>query len=565
MLTLSHARLLGLPTATQILAIGASGAGLFAFIRFMDSRWAYIPYVFCVTSVIAAVIFILSRRPVFAIVAAMSVTVLQGLASYVKHQLNGMALHVYDLLFTARDGDLFAFLIEYYPMLGLAALLIVIVVAAILIAVFKLERPVSVMLPPRLSLLPLGIALSVATYPRAETFDSDYLPFTAGYNASALYFSFGHIRHLTGPAPIREHFLAAKPPAVNFAAAPNCGRLEDKADFFLVLSESQSPAALGPDLPLPADVRASFRSGDGQVRALNVETFGAGTWMTNFSVLTGLSTADFGWQAPYVNAVMEGRVRHSLPRLMADCGYRTIALMTLKYRSVNEGPFLKSLGFETVYDADAMKLGSFGTQDSDYFNFVKTLVADHRKTDGRPLFISMQTMFTHGPFTTRLPAAEGVSASPLSLDPELDEYARRVVVSRRDLAAFLDERRADPGPRGAIVAEFGDHQATATKRFVDPDNLGRETTDFRAKMYETFFAVHGFGAKVDYAQLGEQLDAAFLPARILAATTLPKSPMFDDLAAVSRTCDGRMHLCLERGVVDQHLAARHQVGFLMVD
>ncbi len=91
---------------------------------------------------------------------------------------------------------------------------------------------------------------------------------------------------------------------------------------------------------------------------------------------------------------------------MADCGYRTIALMTLKYRSVNEGPFLKSLGFETVYDADAMKLGSFGTQDSDYFNFVKTLVADHRKTDGRPLFISMQTMFTHGPFTTRLPAAE---------------------------------------------------------------------------------------------------------------------------------------------------------------
>ncbi len=78
------------------------------------------PYVFCVTAVIAAVIFIISRRPIFAITAAVSVTVLQGLASYVKHQLNGMALHVYDLLFTARDGDLFAFLVEYYPMLGLA-------------------------------------------------------------------------------------------------------------------------------------------------------------------------------------------------------------------------------------------------------------------------------------------------------------------------------------------------------------------------------------------------------------------------------------------------------------
>ncbi|MCV3765331.1 sulfatase-like hydrolase/transferase [Rhizobium sp. TRM95796] len=564
MLTMSHARLLGLPTATQIFAIGASCIGLFAFVRYMDSRWAYIPYVFAVTGIIAAAVFIVSRRPVFSTMTAVSLTVLQGLASFVKHALNGMALHIYDLLFTARDGDLFSFLVEYYPMLGLAALAAVVVVAVLLIVVFRMERPVFVMLPPRLSLLPLAIALSVATYPRAQTFDSDYLPFTAGYNASALYFSFGHIRHLTGPAPIRAHFLAAKP-TVDLSAAPICGRAEDKADFFLVLSESQAPAALGPDLALPEDVRASFRSGDGQVRAMNVETFGAGTWMTNFSVLTGLSTADFGWQAPYVNAVMEGRVRHSLPRLLADCGYRTIALMTLRYRSVNEGPFLKSLGFENVYDADAMKLGSFGTRDRDYFDFVRKLVAEHRKTDGRPLFISMQTMFTHGPFTTHLPAADSVGLSSLSDDAELDEYARRVVVSRRDMAAFLEQRRTDPGPRGAVVAEFGDHQATATKRFVDPDNLGRETTDFRAKMYETFFAVHGFGATVDYAKLGERIDAAYLPARILAATTLPKSAVFDDLAALSRRCGGRMHLCLERGAVDRHLAARNQAGLLVVD
>jgi hypothetical protein len=564
MLTTTHARLLGLPTLPQILAIGASGVGLFAFIRYMDSRWAYIPYVFSVTAVIAAIFFILSRRPIFAVTAAVSVTVLQGLASLVKHQLNGLALHVYDLLFTARDGDLFKFLIEYYPLLGLAALAVVAVVVLALIVVFRLERPVAVMPPLRLSLLPLAVALSVATYPRAQTFDSDYLPFTAGYNASALYFSFGHLRNLTGPAPIGEHVLGTKP-VTTLAGAPRCGRAEDKSDFFLVLSESQSPGALGPDLPIPADVRGSFRSGDGRVRMMNVETFGAGTWMTNFSVLTGLSTADFGWQAPYVNAVMEGRVRHSLPRLMADCGYRTIALMTLRYHSVNEGPFLKSLGYEDVYDADAMKIGSFGARDSDYFAFVNKLIADHRKTDGRPLFISMQTMFTHGPFTAHLPAAAEVSAAPLSSDPELDEYARRVVVARRDIMDFVQERRADPGARGSILAEFGDHQSAATKRFVDPDNLSRDTTDFRSKMYETFFAVHGFSAAVDYAKLGDRVDAAFLTSRILAATQLPKSPVFDDLAALSQRCDGRMHLCLERTAVDQHLAARHQAGLLLVE
>lgn len=564
MLTLSHARLLGLPAATQILAVGASCAGLFAFIRFMDSRWAYIPYVFCVTAVIAAIVFIISRRPVFSVTAAVTVTVLQAIASFVKHQLNGMALHVYDLLFTARDGDLFSFLVEYYPLLGVAALAVLVTTGAFLVVVFRLDRPVAMVLPPRLSLLPLTFALSWASYPRAETFDSDYLPFTAGYNASALYFSLGHIRHLTGPAPIREHFLSAKP-TTNLAAAPSCGRTEDKSDLFLVLAESQSPSALDPDMPLPAGVRESFRSGDGLIRSMNVETFGAGTWMTNFSVLTGLSTADFGWQAPYVNAFMEGRIRHSLPRLLADCGYRTIALMSLKYHSINEGPFLKSLGYEEVYDADAMKLGAFGARDRDYFQFLEKLVADHRKTDGRPLFISMQTMFTHGPFTARLPAAAGVSVEPLSADAQLDEYARRVVVARRDMAAFLDGRRQDPGPRGAIVAEFGDHQSAATQRFVDPDNLSRETTDFRSKMYETFFAVHGFGASVDYAKLGERIDAAFLASRILAATRLPKSPVFDDLASLSVACEGRMHLCPDRNSIDQHLAARHQAGFLMVD
>ncbi|MDH6266687.1 phosphoglycerol transferase MdoB-like AlkP superfamily enzyme [Rhizobium sp. SG_E_25_P2] len=564
MLILSHARLLSLPTVTQVLSVVASCLGLFAFVRYMDSRWAYIPYVFSITAAIAAAAFILSRRPIFSVFAAATFTVMQGLASYVKHHLNGMALHVYDLLFTARDGDLFVFLVEYYPMLGLAALVAIGLAVTGLVVIYRLERPVWMAPPLRLSLLPLAIALSSATYPRAQTFDSDYLPFTAGYNASALYFSLGHIRNLTGPAPIREHFMSTKP-TEDLAAAPVCGRTDDKSDLFLVLSESQAPAAIGPEIALPDDVRASFRSGDGRVRALHVETFGAGTWMTNFSVLTGLSTADFGWQAPYVNAFMEGRVRHSLPRLLADCGYRTVALMTLKYRSVNEGPFLKSLGFETVYDADAMKLGSFGTRDSDYFNFVEKLVADHRKTDGRPLFVAMQTMFTHGPFTARLPAAQDVGSAPLSSDAELDEYARRVVVSRRDMTAFLEGRRRDHGPRGAIVAEFGDHQATATKRFVDPDNLGRETTDFRAKMYETFFAVHGFGAEVDYAKLGDRIDAAYLPARILAATNLPKSAVFDDLAALSQRCEGRMHLCLERGAVNQHLAARHQAGFLVVD
>jgi hypothetical protein len=55
-----------------------------------------------------------------------------------------------------------------------------------------------------------------------------------------------------------------------------------------------------------------FRSADGRRRELRVETFGGGTWISNFSLMTGLSSLDFGWRAPYLTTAMEGKIHESL-------------------------------------------------------------------------------------------------------------------------------------------------------------------------------------------------------------------------------------------------------------
>jgi len=489
--------------------------------------------------------------------------VLQALASMLKFKLNGMALHIYDVFYTARDNHLMLFLFENYRSLAIGAIAALVVSALLLTIAFRLERPAGMNWAMRGGGVMVAVALCFAAFPRAKTHDSDYLPFTAGYNAAALYFSLAHIPYLFIPPPIASK-LADVEPDKPFTDAVNCGALANHADLVLVLAESQAPLALEADAS--GDFRKLFQSGDGKVRALNVETFGAGTWMTNFSVLTGLSTADFGWQAPYVNKLMQDRIRGSLPDILSRCGYKTIALMSLQYHAINEGPFLKSLGFDEVYDADAMKLGTFGVRDKAYYDFVQNLITTHRQTDKRPLFIAMQTMFTHGPFNVALaPPADPVVA-PFSSDPDVNEYIRRVLVSRQDFADFLASRKREPGPRGTVVAEFGDHQATATKRFVEASNFGHDDTiNFASKMYETFYSVHGYGADVDYGQLPSSEDAAFLPARILSAAGLPISSAFADLARLSDLCSGRFHLCAERAEIDKHLKARLQTGLLMVD
>ena len=55
-----------------------------------------------------------------------------------------------------------------------------------------------------------------------------------------------------------------------------------------------------------------------------METFGGASWLTEFSVLTGLSTYSFGGMRQFVQQIMAGKVKDSLPHALARCGYRNV-------------------------------------------------------------------------------------------------------------------------------------------------------------------------------------------------------------------------------------------------
>ncbi|RFZ89247.1 sulfatase [Shinella sp. WSJ-2] len=547
---------------TNPYAIALGSVLYFVFVLHFDTRWRYLPYNFAATLSLAAIIFLFSRRPFFSLYGATLVAILFTFISAMKFHSKGLALHVYDVVFIGSDVSTLSFLVRYYlPAVAVAAIGLAVIVTFLTI-LFRREAPISWDVGVRSGIVAASLVAAVVAH-RPTTRDADFVPFIGGYNASAFFLSLWHIPGLMKPMQFAQPLdpgEAGRP----FVNRSLCTSPEKQPDLFLVLSESQTSPLVFPQLSIPQAVTETYKSGDGAIRPLFVETFGGGTWMTNFSVLTGLSTADFGWLGPYVNHLLVDKVKGSLPDILGHCGYRTAVFMPMQYNSINEGPFLKSLGFQEIYDADQMGLPVMGIRDTRYFEKAEHMIAQHRKTDKRPLFVLVQTMFTHSPYETTLEprvAGEHVYAN----DAGANEYLRRVTASRNDLVAYRDTIKENPGPRGSVFLEFGDHQSIATK----PHILERATGDnpfttFRSPVYETFYSIHGFGTPIDYRKL-EVLDAPFLIPRILAATNLPSSEVFDDLASLSTMCRGEFHTCPERAEVDRHIRRRMDAGILQLN
>lgn len=101
---------------------------------------------------------------------------------------------------------------------------------------------------------------------------------------------------------------------------------------------------------------------------------------------------------------------------------------------------------------------------------------------------------------------------------------------------FLGRRDAETGRRGAVVLEFGDHQSSATKPFVDAvageDALARP----ESLAYRTFYTLSTFSDPLRHPM---PLDVGFLGASLLDAAGPPMSPMMIDLVRLRDHCGGR--------------------------
>ena len=545
--------------ATAVAAILLCTVFLYALERAVD----HMPFVMFSVLGVATALFLASRRIYFSIYAALAATTLIAIVSVLKYRTKGFDLHIYDIVFTGTDPKAFAFLIDGFAayIVPVAGLMICCLIVLSLVFIWDGKHGMTVL--RRSGLMALAFALIPVSYP-LKADEPRYFHYLGGFNASAFFVSFLDLRDAAIGRGIADRF-AGMPEVEPFAAAGPCAMTEPKPDIFVVLSESQTDLSRLNRYGIDRQFANRFRSADGKRRELRVETFGGGTWISNFSLMTGLSSLDFGWRAPYLTTAMEGRVHESLATELARCGYRTAVLMPMDHGFVNEGPFLKSIGFDEILDYDRIGASEYAHHDRFYFEAARTFIDDHRRTDGRPLFLEVQTMFAHSPYSDHLADSEPDAFAESGIF-ELDEYVRRVTQSQGDFDWYLAQAKADSVDHPSIVLEFGDHQSFATREVINhlyPDFAVDELT---SSAYRTYYTVHAMGTDVDMAPFEfASLDIGYLGVSLLEAAGMATSPMFADLAALRDRCKGRLHFCADRAAVDRHLQKRIASGFLSVE
>lgn len=528
---------------------------------FLENEWRHMPFVSMILLAIAAITFLITRRIGFSLYLAMGIVGGISVASIAKYRGKGFDLHIYDVAFTGTDPEAMLFLVGEYAIFIVPIFILLIIGLSVLAVLWRMERPSQADLLSRASPLLAALVLVPTTYP-LDASEPRYFHYLSGYNASSFFISFLDLN-----SDFSETVALAKlqmeTPAEAYPSTNACDGMEMLPDIYIVLSESATNFRNIPQLNLqnfPAD---AFTSEDGTMRTLRVETFGGGTWVSNLSLMTGLSSNDFGWRAPYLTTQMEGRIHESLALSLRRCGYRTASMTPMKYSFVNEGPFLESIGFDTVLDYNAIGAYAYAHRDEFYYDAADRFIEAHQREDGRPLFFEIQTMFGHSPFDeTRLPELQ-FQKEPFADDPQMDEHVRRVFIAQNDFRAFLRKRKELQPERPFVLLEFGDHHALINKRYTDEVVGGNSLLAPNSIAYQTHYTLHTHRADLDRLPFQmEPMDISYLGVSLLEAVGVPLSPMFTELARLRDHCHGRFHDCADRKAVDDHIRRRLSSGLL---
>ncbi|HTV68361.1 MAG TPA: sulfatase-like hydrolase/transferase [Rhizobiaceae bacterium] len=543
--------------AALVLATLAGGL----FVYGAENQVLSLPFGLAIAATLFAAIFIVSARLAFSVYAAWGVVVLITVVSAIKYRMKGFSLHFYDFVFFANDTEVHRFLLSSYLYLILPVIGALLLAIALAVAFYR-SSPRSDW-PAHLRTLPLviGVVLLPATFP-AEAQNERVFYYLRGRQMSAFFVSLLDIRNLFARSEL-EARLQQVPRQQPFSQAVDCGDTSKLPDIYVVLSETQIDPAIFPQIKDGKEFAHKYAPLSGALQPMSVETFGGGTWITNLSLMSGLAATDFGWRSPYLTVLLESHVAGALPEILAHCGYRTAAQTPMSDSFVNDGPYMRSIGVETVMDIDDIGAPNYHMRDSFYFDKAEEFIARHRKEDGRPLFLEIQTMFPHSPYNERLEPEITLPDEPFDRDPGVAEYLRRMAIAKGDFEKFLEARQAEGSTRPAIVLEFGDHQAFVTKDFVD-ETAGEDALSRPGSLaYRTYYEITSYGYELKKPLPHyPALDVGFLAPTLLEVAGLPMTPMMADLLALRDHCEGVFYACRDRAAVDRHLRRRVDSGML---
>jgi Sulfatase len=519
----------------------------------------------------AALLFVVADFGRAILLSSILATAISG-ASRVKYNHSGLKLIVTD--FPLAFAGTVPFLIVQYPIaiitvVGGGIVLILTAIAALYMPGWPISLEVQIIL--------LGTALAglVAAY-KAGGGAISYQRIAA--ERRCFYSTF--IASLLNPLSWRQFgglslSDIANDPLPLMPAVP--ARALDYPDIIVIQHESIfDPRVYG--LPVEPIVEAFLSPKNGLYGGLNVDIFGGGSWQSEFSLLTGLSSASFGSNAYFLFKRGVGRFHSSLPHTLTALGYKTSLASSCRRNFLNYDDFYRSIGIgERLFTDDfpaPFDANRFEATNSDAL-FLEAAINAYAKSitaDAAPRFLYALTNFNHGPHNRRLTAPgrferERAFATASLPDPYYGEYYARLTetaVTWNRLKSVLSDRFPE---RPTLIVHYGDHQPVMARQIEAKLQL---PTDAR-RQFRTFYAMEALNYPSDRLVSGRSrnLDIAFLGTVALQQAGLPLDEIFATRASLLEHCGDsyfassseqkrRFHRTLvELGMIELEPAARH--------
>jgi phosphoglycerol transferase MdoB-like AlkP superfamily enzyme len=522
-------------------------AGLMRHFWLDEGTFPNILFAAGVTLSLIALVVLLTRRVLFATALMASLIAVLVAAASIKRALMNMVLHAYDIFFYLSSWATVSYLWSDHRryLLALAGALL----AATFVA-WLAYRADTTRIPRRWAALAMLLTASLAWYGANAKGERRHMQFYyENLYVSSFYASWGE----TLEALWRGALLEAAPrPAFAgsaFTIPTSCAVGAKPPHIIMIHQESVVQPSLFPTLRYDHSVDPFFRSDDDQLHQLRVETYGGASWLTEFSLLAGVSTHSFGGMRQFVQTFTQNKLKDTLPQALARCGYRNVVFYPMMRNFVSNDRFYASIGLKEIFDMKSQ--GAQTTQERDRFYYGNALaeMEGHFKSSRKPLFTYIQTMSAHWPYDYAFMPEVDVPGGAPGTNPEMHEYLRRVSMAKADFDFLMAElRRRFPGER-FLVVHYGDHHPMATRTLLgfDSDTEAEDVTLQPDSLgFITYYATHGINYRVPAPPPFEALDVAYLGTVMLDLAGLPLSDSHRDRKRLMELCKGRYYSCRER-------------------
>lgn len=563
------ARLLFAPDGTLSRGLVFGVAALFT-LPTVDYFWRYeggaanLFFVSSITLTLAASLMLAFGRVLVASVLVNAIVGIVATVAWAKHRAMDMALHAYDVVFYFSSWSTIGFLwrdFRAYVIALIAALLATAVAAAV---AYRFDTKRVRRRTAFAAVVVLAIVSTSAAFVKGERRHTQY--YWNGLHISSFYSSWAETIETLWRGQLIEAAPSASGP--RFAVPTECVTATKPPHIILIHQESLVPPGHFPTLQYDHRLDRLFASHDGKEHRLRVETYGGASWLTEFAVLTGLSTQSFGGMSQFVQPLMAGKLRDTLPEALIRCGYRNVVLYPLIRNFVSNAKFYASIGLKEMLDAEDQGAKTNNERDRFYFGNALDEISRHLQRSRQPLFTMVFTMATHSPYDfTYMPEVDVPGGGP-GTDPEMSEYLRRLAMARMDYDDMRRQiARRFPGERFLIV-QYGDHHPIATRTLLGLDNkLDAEDISLPQESpgFVTYYAVDGINYQPPALPAVETLDVPYLPLVILYAARLPLSDSFQERWRLLNACNGRYYTCqphdtilafhrrlIDSGLIDAH-------------